>query len=164
MTLVNQSILTAAAGFRRQRLTGLDAVLATAMLATFAFGGLYLALAASVLVMIILALSLDIAQGYAGIETLGHAAFFGSGAYAAGLYAMHVSAEPISGVVVGAVAAAAVGALTGIAVLRAQGLTQIMLTLASATLLYELANTAKGITMGDDGLTGYSISPLLGFF
>jgi len=151
-------------GLRRQRYGLADAVLAAALVATFLFADLYLALAASVLIMIVFALSLDIAQGYAGIETLGHAAFFGSGAYAAGLYAMHVSPEPLSGLLIGASAAALVGFVSGIAVLRTQGLTQIMLTLACATLLFELANVAKRITMGDDGLTGYTIAPLLGRF
>ena len=153
-----------AMALRRQRYTAIDAVLALLAIGVFAFAGLYLALGVAVLIMIIFALSLDLAQGYAGIETLGHAAFFGSGAYAAGLYALHVSTEPISGLAIGAAAAAVVGALTGLVVLRTQGLTQIMLTLASATLLYELANTAKPLTMGDDGLTGYSIAPLLGRF
>ncbi len=158
------NVTTTAGALRRQRFTAIDAVLAAAMVATFFFADLYLALAASVLIMIVFALSLDLAQGYAGIETLGHAAFFGSGAYAAGLYALHVSTEPLSGLLVGAAVAAIVGALTGLAVLRTQGLTQIMLTLASATLLLELANAAKRVTMGDDGLTGYSIAPLLGRF
>ncbi len=151
-------------GLRRQRYTAIDAVLAALAVGVFWFADLYLALGVGVLIMIIFALSLDLAQGYAGIETLGHAAFFGSGAYAAGLYAMHVSTEPVSGLLVGAAAAAVVGALTGLAVLRTLGLTQIMLTLASATLLFELANSAKWLTMGDDGLTGYSIAPLLGLF
>jgi branched-chain amino acid transport system permease protein len=153
-----------AAALPQQRLGWLDVVFALALVATPVFGKLYLALATAVLIMIVFALSLDIAQGYGGIETLGHAAFFGSGAYGAGLYAMHVSTEPLSGLAVGIAAATLVGVLTGIAVLRTQGLTQIMLTLACATLLYELANVAKPITMGDDGLTGYSIAPLLGLF
>ncbi|HSI59525.1 MAG TPA: branched-chain amino acid ABC transporter permease [Ideonella sp.] len=155
---------TVQAGLHRHRWGWPDAVLLAAAVATYFFADLYLALAASVLVMIIFALSLDLAQGYAGIETLGHAAFFGSGAYAAALYALHVSAEPLSGLLVGAAAGAAVGAATGLAVLRARGLTQIMLTLVSATLLFELANVAKSVTMGDDGLTGYTMAPLLGLF
>jgi branched-chain amino acid transport system permease protein len=151
-------------GLRRQRYTAIDAVLAALAVGVFFLAGGYLALGVAVLIMIVFALSLDLAQGYAGIETLGHAAFFGAGAYGAGLYAMHVSTEPLSGLLVGAAAAAVVGALTGLAVLRTQGLTQIMLTLASATLLFELANSAKWLTMGDDGLTGYSIAPVLGLF
>lgn len=151
-------------GLRRSRYGLADALLLAALVATFVFGQLYLALATAVLIMVIFALSLDLAQGYGGIETLGHAAFFGSGAYAAALYALHVSPEPISGLAVGALAGALVGLLSGIAVLRAQGLTQIMLTLACATLLYELANTLKRFTMGDDGLSGYEVAPLLGLF
>src|SRR6218665_91036 len=164
LTMDTTHISAIAGALRRQRFTAIDAVIAAALVATFFFAELYLALAVSVLIMIILALSPDLAQGYAGIETLGHAAFFGSGAYAAGLYALHISTEPFSGLVVGAGAAAIVGALTGIAVLRTQGLTQIMLTLANSTLLLELSNFTKKLTMGDDGLTGYSIAPLLGRF
>ncbi|ALS66058.1 branched-chain amino acid ABC transporter permease [Pandoraea apista] len=149
---------------RRKRLGVLDAVLLVAAVATYFFADLYLALATSVLIMIIFALSLDLVQGYCGIETLGHAAFFGSGAYAAGLFALHVSPDPLLGLVAGAVVAALVGLMTGVVVLRVSGLTQIMLTLACATLLYEAGNVAKSITMGDDGLTGYTVAPVLGLF
>lgn len=149
---------------RRKRLGPLDAVLLLAAIATYFFADLYLALATSVLIMIIFALSLDLVQGYGGIETLGHAAFFGSGAYAAGLFALHVSPDPLLGLIAGAVVAALVGLVTGVVVLRVSGLTQIMLTLVCATLLYEAGNVAKSITMGDDGLTGYTIAPLLGRF
>ncbi|QHE90589.1 branched-chain amino acid ABC transporter permease [Pandoraea fibrosis] len=149
---------------RRKRLGALDVVLLLVAVATYFFADLYLALATSVLIMIIFALSLDLVQGYCGIETLGHAAFFGSGAYAAGLFALHVSPNPLLGLVAGAVVAAVVGLITGVVVLRVSGLTQIMLTLACATLLYEAGNVAKSITMGDDGLTGYTIAPVLGLF
>jgi branched-chain amino acid transport system permease protein len=150
--------------FARHRYGWVDLILALAAVATFFFADLYLALATTVVIMIVFALSLDLAQGYGGIETLGHAAFFGSGAYAAGLYATHVSTEPLSGLAVGMAAAAVVGVLSGIAVLRTRGLTQIMLTLVCATLLLQLANVGKAVTMGDDGLTGYSIAPVLGLF
>ncbi|MDR3400186.1 MAG: branched-chain amino acid ABC transporter permease [Pandoraea sp.] len=153
-----------APALRRKRLGVLDAVLLLAAVATYFFADLYLALATSVLIMIIFALSLDLVQGYCGIETLGHAAFFGSGAYAAGLFALHVSPNPLLGLVAGALVAAVVGLITGVVVLRVSGLTQIMLTLACATLLYEAGNVAKSITMGDDGLTGYTIAPVLGLF
>ena len=151
-------------GLRKQRYGLWDGVLLALLVATYVFGGMYYALAVSVVTMIVFALSLDIAQGYGGVETLGHAAFFGAGAYGAGLYAMHVSSEPLSGLAVGALAGALAGLVSGLFVVRARGLTQIMLTLASATMLYELANTAKKITMGDDGLTGYSVAPILGQF
>jgi len=153
-----------APAFGRQRYNWTDVGLLAAAVVTFIFGEYYLALAAVVVVMAIFALSLDLAQGYGGVESLGHAAFFGTGAYAAALYALHVSPEPISGLLVGAVAAGAVGLLSGFAVLRTRGLTQLMLTLAVATLLFELANVAKPITNGDDGLSGYDVSPVLGLF
>ena len=153
-----------AGSLRKQKYGLWDAVLLAMLAATYFFGDLYYALAVSVVIMIIFALSLDIAQGYGGIETLGHAEFFGASAYGAGLYAMHVTSEPLSGLAVGAACGAVAGLISGLFVVRAKGLTQIMLTLASATMLYELANTAKKFTMGDDGLTGYSIAPVLGHF
>src|SRR6516225_9031651 len=115
---------TFARGFSRHRFGWIDALLVAIAIATYVFADLYLALATQVVIMIVFALSLDLALGYAGIETLGHAAFFGVGAYAAGLYAMHVSPEPLSGLVVAAIAAAILGILTGLLVLRVRGLTQ----------------------------------------
>lgn len=150
--------------FRRQRYNLADLALVVAAALTLIFGEYYLALAAFVVIMAIFALSLDLAQGYGGIESLGHAAFFGVGAYSAALFALHVSPEPITGLLVAAVVAGLVGLVSGFAVLRTQGLTQLMLTLAVATLLYELANVAKPITNGDDGLSGYDVAPVLGLF
>jgi branched-chain amino acid transport system permease protein len=153
-----------AGAFRRQRYTLADLLLVVAAVCTFFFAEYYLALAAMVVIMAIFALSLDVAQGYGGVESLGHAAFYGVGAYSAALWALHVSPEPISGLFIAAIVAGIVGLLSGFAVLRTQGLTQLMLTLAIATLLYELANVAKFITNGDDGLTGYDVAPVLGQF
>jgi branched-chain amino acid transport system permease protein len=124
----------------------------------------YLPLGSQILIMILFAMSLDLVLGYAGIVTLGHAAFFGAGAYAAGIYAVYVSGEPLSGLVVGALAAAVVGFLSGLVILRTQGLTLLMLTLAVGSLLGEAANKASFITGGADGLQGVSINPILGLF
>lgn len=124
----------------------------------------YLPLGSQILIMILFAMSLDLVLGYAGIVTLGHAAFFGAGAYAAGIYAVHVSGEPFSGLVVGAVAGAFVGFLSGLVILRTQGLTLLMLTLAVGSLLSEAANKASFITGGADGLQGVSINPILGLY
>jgi len=117
-----------------------------------------------VIIMIIFTLSLDLALGYGGIETLGHAALFGFGAYGAGLYALHLSSEPISGLVVAALAGALGALLTGALILRTRGLTLVMLTLAMATLLAEVASAWKSLTGGDDGLSGYKIAPIFGLF
>jgi branched-chain amino acid transport system permease protein len=131
--------------------------------AYFGFGD-YLALGSQVLIMILFALSLDLILGYAGIVTLGHAAFFGSGAYAAGIYAVHVSHEPLSGLLVGAAAAGAIGFLSGLVILGTSGLTLLMLTLAISSLLAEAANKATALTGGNDGLQGVEIAPILGLF
>jgi len=123
-----------------------------------------LAFASQVLITILFALSLDLVLGFAGIVTLGHAAFFGTGAYAAGIYAIHVSPEPLSGLLVAGVAAGVVGLASGFVILRTHGLTQLMLTLAIAALLGEAANKASFLTGGNDGLQGIEISPVLGIF
>jgi branched-chain amino acid transport system permease protein len=123
-----------------------------------------LSFASQILITILFALSLDLVMGFAGIITLGHAAFYGTGAYAAGIYAIHVSHEPLSGLLVAAAAAALTGLASGLIILRTTGLTQLMLTLAIATLLAEAANKASFITGGNDGLQGIEIDPIVGLF
>jgi branched-chain amino acid transport system permease protein len=134
-----------------------------AVLAYYIFSD-YLALGGQILIMILFALSLDLVLGYAGIVTLGHSAFFGVGAYAAGLYAAKISGEPLSGLLVGAAAAALIGWASGLVILRTQGFTLLMLTLAVTALLAEAANKASFITGGADGLQGVDIAPIFGLF
>jgi len=124
----------------------------------------YLPLGSQILLTILFAISLDLALGYAGIITLGHAAFFGVGAYSAGLYALHVTGEPLSGLVVAAIAAGIVGFLSGLVILRTTGLTLIMLTLAVLLIVQEFANQARPITGGADGLQGIAMKPIFGVF
>lgn len=110
------------------------------------------------------ALSLDLLLGYAGIVSLGHAAFFGFGAYAAGLFAVHVSVDPVLGLLASAVAAGLLGFATSFLVLRGSDLTRLMITLGVALMLYELANRLAWLTGGADGLTGMIVGPVLGLF
>ena len=118
-----------------------------------------------VLVMVMFALSLDLILGYAGIVTLGHAAFFGVGAYTVGLAAARLGwSEPISGLFAAAIAAGLVGFITGWFLLRYRGLTLLMLTLATAILLQETGNLRSDISGGYDGLPGLVFKPLLGVF
>ena len=148
---------------RRHRLRAAEAIpWVVAVAAYFVFPD-YLALGAQVLATILFGLSLDLILGYAGIVTLGHAAFFGTGAYVAGLLAAHGWGEPLSGLVIAALAAAMVGFVSGAVVLRTQGLSLLMLTLVVATMLYEGANKAEPITGGADGLGGMDVWPVLGF-
>ncbi|MEW6639781.1 MAG: branched-chain amino acid ABC transporter permease [Pseudomonadota bacterium] len=112
------------------------------------------------------ALSLDLILGYAGIVSLGHAAFFGIGAYSAGLLAKHgIINEPVIALVVAGFAAMIVGFLTSFLVMRSSAdLTRLMVTLGIALLLRELANRYSNITGGFDGLQGITIAPILGLF
>ncbi len=111
------------------------------------------------------ALSLDLILGYAGIVSLGHAAFFGVGAYAAGLLAVHgIVKEPVLALVVAGCAAMVLGFGTSFLVIRGSELSQLMVTLGIALLLRELANKFSDITGGFDGLQGIVIDPILGLF
>lgn len=111
------------------------------------------------------ALSLDLILGYAGIVSLGHAAFFGVGAYCAGLLALHgVVREPVLALIVSGLAAMLVGFATSFLVMRGTDLTRLMVTLGIALLLRELANRFSNITGGFDGLQGIVMEPVLGLF
>jgi branched-chain amino acid transport system permease protein len=109
-------------------------------------------------------MSLDLILGYAGIVSLGHAAFFGVGAYAAGLMAAHGMGEPLSGLLVAAVVSAALGFVTSLLVLRGADLTRLMVTLGVAMMLFEVANKLTAITGGVDGLQGMEMQPIFGMF
>lgn len=135
-----------------------------AVAAYFAFPD-YMALGTQVLIGIMFALSLDLILGYAGIITLGHAAFFGTGAYTAALLAARLGwSEPLSALLAAGACAALVGFASGWVLLRYRGLTLLMLTLAAAIMLYELGNARADITGGFDGVTGIVIKPLFGRF
>ena len=130
----------------------------------FAFPN-YLGFGAELLVAILFALSLDLALGYAGIITLGHAAFFGAGAYTVGMLAHHgIWTEPITGLLLGATVAAVIGLASCLVLLRTTGLTLLMLTLCTMALLEEAANLGHDYTGGFDGLPSLPISPIFGRF
>jgi branched-chain amino acid transport system permease protein len=118
-----------------------------------------------VLIMLMFALSLDLILGYAGIVTLGHAAFFGIGAYTVGLLIARLGwSEPLSSLVAAAAVAALIGFISGWFLLRYRGLTLLMLTLATAIMLQETGNLRSDISGGYDGLPGLTVSPLFGIF
>ncbi|MBI3512830.1 MAG: branched-chain amino acid ABC transporter permease [Proteobacteria bacterium] len=112
----------------------------------------YLAFATEVLITILFAISLDLALGYAGIVTLGHAVFFGVGAYTVGILAKQgLWSEPITGLILAGGAAALIGLASGRVLLRTSGLTLLMLTLCTMALFEEAANMAAELTGGFDG-------------
>jgi branched-chain amino acid transport system permease protein len=124
----------------------------------------YEPLVTQVFVMILFALSLDLLVGYAGIVTLGHAGLFGVGGYTAGILSVYGFTDPILTALCAMALAAVTGLAFGIAILRTKELTLLMLTMASAFLLYEIANKATGLTGGEDGLQGVTFGPVLGLF
>ena len=124
----------------------------------------YLALGTNIMIMVLFALSLDLILGYAGIVTLGHAAFYGLGAYTAGILGARGWSEPLSGLVAAGALAGLAGLGSGIVILRTRGLTLLMLTLAILFMLQEAANKAGFLTGGADGLQGVTIDPVLGLF
>ncbi len=123
-----------------------------------------LALLSQMAITAAFALSLDLVLGYAGIVSLGHAAFFGVGAYTAGLLAHYGAGEPLLGLAAAAALAAATGFVTSFLVLRGADLTRLMVTLGVAMMLYEAANQLTDFTGGVDGLQGIEMQPVLGRF
>jgi len=118
-----------------------------------------------VLIAMMFALSLDLILGYAGIVTLGHAAFFGIGAYTVGLACARLGwTEPVSGLVAAALVAGLIGLISGWFLLRYRGLTLLMLTLATAIMVQETGNLRSDISGGYDGLPGLTFDRLLGLF
>jgi branched-chain amino acid transport system permease protein len=149
---------------RRHRLRWWEALPWIAGIALYLAFPDYLGFGCDLLVTILFALSLDLALGYAGIITLGHAAFFGAGAYTVGMLASYnIWTEPLTSLMLSALAAAAIGFLSGLVLLRTTGLTLLMLTLCTMTLLYEAANMAHDYTGGFDGLN-FTIAPVFGVF
>jgi branched-chain amino acid transport system permease protein len=134
-------------------------------LACFFLFPTYLAFGTQVLITILFALSLDLVLGYAGIVTLGHAAFFGAGAYTVGMLAAHAGwTEPLSGLLAAALVAGVIGLASGWVLLRTHGLTLLMLTLCTMALLEQAANMFSGWTGGFDGMPGLAFKPILGLF
>jgi branched-chain amino acid transport system permease protein len=125
----------------------------------------YLSLGARIVVYILFALSLDLILGYAGIITLGHSAFFGLGAYTAGILgAKYGVTDPFLQLLAAALTAALLGISTGALILRTKALTLLMLTLAISEILLVIANKASWLTGGADGLSGVQVAPILGLF
>lgn len=135
-----------------------------ALACAFLFPSRYLIMT-DIVRLALFALSLDLILGYAGIVSLGHAAFFGVGAYCAGLLALHgIITEPVIALVAAGLVAMVLGFLTSFLVIRGVDLTRLMVTLGIALLLEALGERFSNITGGTDGLQGIEMAPLLGVF
>ena len=125
----------------------------------------YLDLASQIAIAALFALSLDLILGYAGVISLGHAAFFGIGAYAAAILVQRWGwTEPLTGLLMAGAIAAAVGYLAGFMIVRVSRLALLMVTLGMGALLEEAANHLGWLTGGNDGLHEIAVMPLLGRF
>jgi branched-chain amino acid transport system permease protein len=122
------------------------------------------ALINEIAIVALFAVSLDLVLGYTGIVSLGHAAFFGLGAYTAALFAKHFMPDPLVGLVVAILASLLLGLVGSLTIQRGSDLTRLMVTLGVALILLELANKLDWLTGGADGLQGVNIGPLLGKF
>jgi branched-chain amino acid transport system permease protein len=134
-----------------------------ATLLPFVLAPQYLQLASQIAITALFALSLDLILGYAGVVSLGHAAFFGIGAYTAGILSKYYWGEPLTLLVAGALLAGIVGYASSWIIAYFRHLALIMITLGLGLLLYEAANSASWLTGGADGLQGIRIGTLLGF-
>ncbi|MGI4801895.1 MAG: branched-chain amino acid ABC transporter permease [Janthinobacterium lividum] len=139
-------------------------VLVIAALASYWLFPDYLVLLTQIFVLAIFALSYDLLQGFAGIVSLGHAAFFGIGAYTAALVAQAGYNEPVLGLLAAALLSALVAAVLTPVVARGNDLTRLLITLGVGSLLFEAANRARGLTGGADGLSDFTMGPVLGVF
>lgn len=152
-----------------QRAIAVDLLTALAILAVAAvlfqlFPG-SLALLTRIISIMLLVLALDLVTGYAGVGTLGHAALFGAGAYAAGIAAVHFGInDPLAMLAVGALGGALAGAVSSLVILRAHGLGQLVLSIAVVHLAHEAANKFSGWTGGSDGLAGIAPARLFGVY
>jgi len=137
------------------------ALLGLALLIYFVFPD-QLPMAARIAALAIFVMSLDLVVGYGGLATLGHSAMYGVGAYAAGLLATHLTGNPLLGLLAGACAGAVLACLSGLFLLRYEGLTFLMLTIAISQIAQNLASKLRLWTGGDDGLSGFTIQKILG--
>ena len=115
-------------------------------------------------IVALFAVSLDLVLGYTGIVSLGHAAFFGMGAYSAALFAKHIHPDPLVGMAVAVGISTVLGAMCSLTVMRGTDLTRLMVTLGVGLILMELANKLDWLTGGADGLQGVMMGPVLGQF
>ncbi len=143
---------------------GLEIAFWVATLLPFLLFPSYLQLASQIAISALFAVSLDLILGYAGIVSLGHAAFFGVGAYATGIVSVYGWGEPLSGLVIAAALAGLAGYTASLVIAHFRHLALIMITLGMGLLLHEAANSASFLTGGADGLQGVKIRPLFETF
>lgn len=141
----------------------LPVLLALALAAYFLLPD-YLGLLRTILIVAILALSYDLLQGHAGIVSLGHALFFGLGAYTVGVLGGHGVTDPFVTLAAGMLLAAVVAGILAPIVVVGNDFNRLLVTLGVGFLFHEAANQAHGLTGGADGLSSFTVGPVAGLF
>nr|WP_245571500.1 branched-chain amino acid ABC transporter permease [Neorhizobium alkalisoli] len=149
---------------RRSRVRFYEIIVWIAAIAAFFVLPSKMLILTEIAILALFAVSLDLVLGFAGIVSLGHTAFFGLGAYIAGLVALHYVAEPVVGLLVAGIGAGLLGFVTSFLILRGSDLTRLMTTLGIGLMMAEMANQMAWLTGGADGLSGFSLGPILGLF
>lgn len=149
---------------RRSRIRFYEIIIWIAAIAAYFVLPSKMLILTEIAILALFAVSLDLVLGFAGIVSLGHTAFFGLGAYIAGLMALHYVAEPVTGLIVAGIAAGVLGLLTSFLILRGSDLTRLMTTLGIGLMMAEVANQMAWLTGGADGLSGFLPGPILGLF
>jgi branched-chain amino acid transport system permease protein len=139
-------------------------VLLVLALGSYALFPDYLGLLRTIFIVATLALSYDLLQGYAGIVSLGHAVFFGLGAYAVAILGSHGVTEPLLTLVAGMLVAGIVAGILAPIVVVGNDFNRLLVTLGVGFLFYEAANQAHGLTGGADGLSSFTVGPVAGLF
>jgi branched-chain amino acid transport system permease protein len=122
--------------------------------------GGYTALGTRVLVLALAAMSVNFLLGFTGVLSFGHAAYFGLGAYGAGLALKFVTLSTPLSILAGMVLAGIAGGLLGALIVRRRGVYFAMVTIAFGQVFYYIAFQWSSLTGGDDGLRGFSRQPL----
>jgi branched-chain amino acid transport system permease protein len=128
------------------------------------FVGGYIELGERVVVLGLAAMSVNFLLGYTGVLSFGHAAYFGLGAYGAGMTIRYLVPSTSAGLVVGILVGTLAGAIIGPLIIRLRGVYFAMVTIAFGQVFYFIAFRWNNVTGGDDGLLGWTRMPLnLGF-
>lgn len=149
---------------RRSRIRFFEIIVWIAAIAAYFVLPSKMLILTEIAILALFAVSLDLVLGFAGIVSLGHTAFFGLGAYVAGLMALHYVAEPVTGLIVAGAISGVLGLLTSFLILRGSDLTRLMTTLGIGLMMAEVANQMAWLTGGADGLSGFSPGAVLGLF
>jgi branched-chain amino acid transport system permease protein len=138
------------------------AALVALAIAPLVLGSYGSAMLSRMLAFALLAASLDLLVGVTGLPSLGHGAYFGSGAYAAGWVALHATRSAAVTLAAAICVGALVALVAGSVAVRARGVFFLMLTLAIGEIIEQLGQSWHGVTGGSDGMYGIPATELAG--